>query len=98
MTSLAPIQSTTNVTSLSDHRAPTFINQENIFNEIRQQLLPHINQKGGMKAISEQCGGSPTVQTISRIYYGETRLPRWGTIVALANVLGYQVGLYRSIP
>lgn len=48
------------------------------------------------KSMSEECNGIPGSATISKIAYGDTKFPRFSTVIALYHMLGFTITAERD--
>jgi hypothetical protein len=58
---------------------------------LQHELMLHFQQGNTFKHMSEKCNGKPGVATISRLAYGETKFPRFETVMVLYRMLGFTI-------
>lgn len=58
---------------------------------IHEEVRRHLQGGGKMHALAVRAGVNQ--QTVSRIFYGETASPRFRTMIALLESLGYRLEL-----
>jgi transcriptional regulator with XRE-family HTH domain len=67
-----------------------FIDKDPVVDVMRTLIT---NKKFTMKELHEISGVSP--QTIRNLFYGETKKPRFSTVMALARAMGYEFKLVK---
>lgn len=78
------------------HRDKVQYTHDNMLAGLSAELKLYLGRGGKFKDLSKQCGNTPRQQTISRIAYGETRFPRWQTVVILFIALGFNITATRG--
>ena len=68
---------------------------DDIFTGIQIELNKYLQNGGTLKELVRRCGGRPSLQTISNIYYGKTKSPRTITLILLFDALGFTLQAIR---
>lgn len=63
---------------------------------IEDEMRRYLRTGGKMGEVARKTGLNP--MTVRRLAYGETRLPRLGTVLALLTFFGYEVTVQRKSP
>jgi hypothetical protein len=79
----------------SIHRGHVSYNQDTMLNGLAHELRLYLADGGSLKNLSRKCHGSPTPTTISRVASGDTKFPRWSTVVLLFVALGFNITAHK---
>jgi hypothetical protein len=63
----------------------------NLVPGLQAELMLRFNSGTTFKAMAEKCNQIPRSGTISKLAYGETKFPRFATVVALYTMLGFTI-------